>query len=95
MPFINTISLPNQSSSVIFKQLMKTIIFSILITTKNRRGGDLCFEALRNQHLLKREDVECFIYDDVITFDDTFDFVKNNYPQIKLQRKQKNSVFIL
>lgn len=71
---------------------MKTILFSILITTKNRRE-DLSLTLRKIQHLLQREDVECCIYDDG-SIDDTFDFVKNNYPQIKLQRNENSKGYL-
>lgn len=60
--------------------------FSILITTKNRRN-DLAFTLEKINHLLKRENVECMVCDDGST-DDTFSFVKNNYPGIRLYKNQ-------
>ncbi len=56
--------------------------FSILITTKNR-FEDLKITLQKISHLLKREDVECIIYDDAST-DSTVEYLKINYPTIQL-----------
>lgn len=56
--------------------------FSILITTKNRKN-DLNLTLQKIQHLLSREDVECIICDDGSS-DETFSFVKQNYPHIQV-----------
>lgn len=61
---------------------MKT--FSILITTKNR-ADDLKFTLRKINYLIENERVECILCDDGST-DDTFEFVKNNYPKIQLIR---------
>lgn len=56
--------------------------FSIVITTKNRKD-DLAITLYKIRHLLKREDVACIICDDGST-DETFSFIKEQYPQIQL-----------
>lgn len=56
--------------------------FSILIATKNRIK-DLVFTLSKIQNLLDREDVICMICDDGST-DETYLFVKDNYPEIQL-----------
>lgn len=56
--------------------------FSIVITTKNRKD-DLAITLHKIRHLLKREDVACIICDDGST-DETFSFIKEQYPQIQL-----------
>lgn len=58
------------------------IKFSILITTKNRLE-DLKITLQKISHLLEKEDVECIIYDDAST-DNTFEFLKEEYPNIIL-----------
>ena len=59
------------------------IKFSILITTKNRLE-DLKLTLQKIAHLLKREDVECVIYDDAST-DGTYNYINENHPNIKLK----------
>ena len=56
--------------------------FSILISTKNRLE-DLQLTLQKISHLLKREDVECIIYDDA-SVDNTSEFIKENYPTLQL-----------
>lgn len=63
-------------------------IFSILITTKNRRA-DLEFTLVKIHQLLLREDVECIICDDGST-DDTVPFLQSNYPKIQLIQNKKS-----
>jgi glycosyltransferase involved in cell wall biosynthesis len=58
--------------------------FSILITTKNRKN-DLAFTLNKINYLLKDNNVECVVFDDGST-DGTFEYVKQNFPNIKLQR---------
>ncbi|WP_291122460.1 glycosyltransferase family 2 protein, partial [Flavobacterium sp. UBA6046] len=57
--------------------------FSILITTKNRKN-DLAFTLNKINYLLKDNNVECVVFDDGST-DGTFEYVKQNFPNIKLQ----------
>jgi GT2 family glycosyltransferase len=71
---------------------MKKIIFSILISTKNR-CEDLALTLHKIGYLLIREDVECRIYDDGSN-DGTFDYVENNYPNILLQRNDVSKGYL-
>ena len=64
------------------------IIFSILITTKNRIE-DLKFTLQKINHLIQRKDVECIICDDG-SLDGTYSFVKENYPEILLIQNVKS-----
>ncbi|WP_188049581.1 glycosyltransferase family 2 protein [Flavobacterium sp. GP15] len=61
-------------------------IFSILITTKNRKA-DLEFTLAKIQHLLDQNNVECIIYDDG-SADNTSTFIRENYPNIVLLRNE-------
>jgi len=61
---------------------MANTLFSILITTKNRKP-DLEYTLNNLNYLIEREDVECIICDDGST-DNTSDFIKYNYPNIQL-----------
>ncbi len=70
---------------------LKTV-FSILITTKDRLK-ELKFTLQKTAHLLNRNDVECIIYDDGST-DGTFQFLKNNYPNIQLLRNETSKGLI-
>lgn len=62
------------------------ITFSILITTKNR-FEDIKITLQRISHLLYREDVECWVYDDGST-DGTADYILKNYPDIIFRRNE-------
>jgi glycosyltransferase involved in cell wall biosynthesis len=66
--------------------------FSILITTKNRLN-DLAFTLNRIKHLLDRNDVEFVIFDDGST-DATSEYVKQNFPNIQLQRNTVSKGYI-
>lgn len=61
---------------------------SILITTKNRKI-DLGFTLSKINYLLKENSVECVVFDDGST-DGTYEYVKQNFPHIKI-RKNVNS----
>ena len=61
-------------------------MFAILISTKNRKT-ELLFTLKKIDALLQREDVECVVFDDG-SDDGTFDAVKQNFPQVKLQRNE-------
>lgn len=66
--------------------------FSILITTKNRKD-DLAFTLRKIQYLLDRDDVACIICDDGST-DETYFFIKENYPKIQLIQNIKSEGLI-
>ena len=58
--------------------------FSILISTKNRIN-DLKLSLLKIQSLIDETNVEVVIYDDGST-DGTYEFIKENFPAVKLER---------
>ncbi len=58
--------------------------FSILISTKNRLI-DLAFTLQKMNHLLKNDNVECIVFDDGST-DGTYEYVTQNFPNIKIHR---------
>jgi len=60
--------------------------FSIIITTKNRLE-DLIFTLKKVDDLLLRDDVECIICDDGST-DGTFEYIKDNFPEIIIFRNE-------
>jgi GT2 family glycosyltransferase len=62
--------------------------FSILITTKNRKD-DLAFTLQKSHHLLDRDDVDFIICDDG-SIDDTYKFIQDNYPKVKLIKNDKS-----
>lgn len=62
----------------------ETVLFSILITTKNRLQ-DILFTLNKISHLLSRNDVECLICDDGST-DGTFNYIKHHFPRITIFR---------
>ena len=66
--------------------------FSILITTKNRLH-DLIFTLDKINYLIERTDVECILCDDGST-DGTFDYINENYPQIRIFRNQTSKGLI-
>lgn len=67
-------------------------IFSILITTKNRLT-DLAFTLSKIKYLLKEDGVECAVIDDGST-DGTHDYVKENFPEVKLERNVVSKGYI-
>lgn len=70
---------------------MVSPIFSLLITTKNRKA-DLAFTLHKIKYLLVREDVDCIICDDGSS-DGTTLFLESNYPQIKrIQNKESKGL---
>lgn len=71
---------------------MKNSTFSILITTKNRLT-DLAFTLDKIKYLLDRKDVVCLICDDG-SIDGTYEYVKENFPEIKLQRNEVSKGYI-
>jgi len=66
--------------------------FSILITTKNRLT-DLAFTLDKIKYLLKEDGVECVVFDDGST-DGTHDYVKENFPEVQLQRNAVSKGYI-
>lgn len=66
--------------------------FSILITTKNRKS-DLAFTLNKIQSLLQETVVECVVFDDGST-DGTFEYVRENFPTIRLQRNVVSKGYI-
>jgi len=69
---------------------MKT--FSILITTKDRLN-DLKITINSLSNLIRRKDVECVVCDDG-SADDTFNYIKNEFPGIRLIRNSKSKGLI-
>lgn len=65
---------------------------SLLITTKNRIA-DLRVTLEQLSPMLQNPQVECLIYDDAST-DGTFDYVKENFPNISLFRNDKSKGLI-
>lgn len=70
-----------------YKILNSTIHFSIIITTNNRME-DLKYSLQKVELFIDRDDVECLICDDG-SVDGTFEFIKKNYPSIKLIKNSK------
>ncbi|ENA1806073.1 glycosyltransferase [Flavobacterium psychrophilum] len=68
------------------------IIFSILITTKNRLT-DLKITLQKIAHLIERSDVTCVVYDDG-SADGTSEYLKNNHPNIQLHTNIKSKGYI-
>lgn len=64
------------------------IKFSILITTKNRLE-DLKVTLHHLNPLLLLESVECVVYDDA-SIDGTFDYLKDNFPNLILFKNEKS-----
>jgi len=71
---------------------MSNPTYSILITTKNRLA-DLAFTLDKIKCLLNKDGVECVVFDDG-SVDGTHDYVKENYPEIKLQRNEISKGYI-
>tara|TARA_R110000868_G_scaffold14457_5_gene67365 strand:- start:16820 stop:17734 length:915 start_codon:yes stop_codon:yes gene_type:complete len=71
---------------------MKIASFSILISTKNRKE-DLAFTLGKINNLLLHESVEVVVFDDGST-DGTFEFVKQNYPNVIVHRNAISKGYI-
>ena len=71
---------------------MDKTTFSILITTKNRKN-DLTFSLNKINYLLQNNTVECVVFDDGST-DGTYEYVKQNYPNIQLQKNAVSKGYI-
>jgi GT2 family glycosyltransferase len=67
-------------------------IFSIQIATKNRLS-DLIFTLNKIKYLIVNESIECLVFD-VGSSDGTFDFVNENYPDIKISRNETSKGYI-
>ncbi len=66
--------------------------FSILITTKNRKS-DLAFTLEKINYLIQKNEVECVVFDDGST-DGTYEYIKENFPKIQLQRNAVSKGYI-
>ena len=66
--------------------------FSFLITTKNRKT-DLVFTLNKIKYLLNESKVNCVVFDDGST-DGTANYVKENFPEVKLQRNPVSKGYI-
>jgi glycosyltransferase involved in cell wall biosynthesis len=66
--------------------------FSILITTKNRLN-DLAFTLDKIKYLLEENRVTCVVFDDGSS-DGTFEYVKENFPNIQLQKNKVSKGYI-
>lgn len=71
---------------------MSNPTFAILITTKNRKT-DLAFTLNKIKCLLKESKVACVVFDDGST-DGTFEYVKENFPEVQLQRNPVSKGYI-
>jgi len=74
------------------KMAVKRHMFSILISTKNRLT-DLAYTLDKIKNLLKENSVECVVFDDGST-DGTYEFVKENFPSIQLERNAVSKGYI-
>jgi glycosyltransferase involved in cell wall biosynthesis len=66
--------------------------FSILITTKNRKS-DLVFTLEKINYLIQKNEVECVVFDDG-SKDGTYEYIKENFPKIRLQRNAVSKGYI-
>lgn len=71
---------------------MSNPTFSILITTKNRKN-DLAFTLGKIGYLFDKDDVEIIVFDDG-SIDGTFEYLKNNFPLIKIHRNIKSKGYL-
>lgn len=71
---------------------MPNPIFSILISTKNRLK-DLAFTLDKISYLLEDTTIECVVFDDGST-DGTYEYVRQNFPFVKLQRNKVSKGYI-
>ena len=71
---------------------MQNSTFSILITTKNRKA-DLAFTLSKINYLLQDNSVNCVVFDDGST-DGTFEYVKENFPKVQLNRNLASKGYI-
>jgi glycosyltransferase involved in cell wall biosynthesis len=66
--------------------------FSILISTKNRLA-DLVFTLDKIKYLIQKDTVECVVFDDGST-DETYEYVTQNFPDIKIHRNAVSKGYI-
>ncbi|MFV8392943.1 glycosyltransferase family 2 protein [Flavobacterium sp. LB2P6] len=66
--------------------------FSILITTKNRKA-DLAFTLNKIRFILEETEVECVVFDDG-SIDGTYDYVKENFPEVQLRNNAVSKGYI-
>jgi len=66
--------------------------FSILITTKNRKD-DLAFTLRKIGYLINNKDIEVVVFDDG-SIDGTYEYVKYNFPTIKIHRNLKSKGYL-
>ena len=71
---------------------MSNPTFSILITTRNRLG-DLIFTLKKISYLLDQKNVECVVFDDG-SDDGTYEYVKENFPNIHVQQNKISQGYI-
>lgn len=71
---------------------MSRTFFSILIATKNRKT-DLACTLDKISYLLEEPSVSCVVFDDGST-DGTYEYVKENFPNIQLQRNPVSRGYI-
>jgi glycosyltransferase involved in cell wall biosynthesis len=71
---------------------MSKSTFSILITTKNRIT-DLIFTLNKISYLLEDSRVNCVVFDDG-SVDGTYEYVKENFPSIQIQRNAVSKGYI-
>lgn len=71
---------------------MSNPVFSILITTKNRKT-DLAFSLNKISYLLEDNSVSCVVIDDGST-DGTYEYVKEKFPNVQLVRNDVSRGYI-
>ena len=70
----------------------RAVTYSILITTKNRKT-DLAFTLGKIKNIIKESSVHCVVFDDGST-DGTYEYVKENFSNIQLQRNPVSKGYI-
>lgn len=72
--------------------MISNLVFSVLITTKNRKD-DLAFTLSKMNSLLQDKTVEFVIIDDGST-DGTYEYIRFHYPNIQIQRNAISKGYI-
>lgn len=72
--------------------MISNLVFSVLITTKNRKD-DLAFTLKKMNSLLQDKTVEFVIFDDGST-DGTYEYIRLYYPSIQIQRNAISKGYI-